>query len=100
MLDVLGDLGDGAVAVARRVLDLGADLGTRLAEPLHRDRRKQPHRSARGTMRQLRVAVGVTGAAGDVLGADAAWPAGDGHYMRAGPGALACVPPERAVVLG
>src|SRR6266851_6101200 len=98
MLNVVGDLGDGAVAVARRVLDLGADLGTRLAEPLHRDRRKQPHSSARGTMRQLRVAVGVTGAASDVLGADAACPAVDVHPMRTRLGAVAGSRPDRHVV--
>src|SRR6516165_773330 len=38
--DVLCDLNDSAITVARWVFDLGTDLGARFAEPLHRYRRK------------------------------------------------------------
>src|SRR6476660_669879 len=64
MLDVLDYLSNGAIAIARRVLDLRADIGARLAEPLHRDGRQRPFLSARRAMRQLRVLEGMTGAAG------------------------------------
>src|SRR5471032_1365924 len=77
ILDVLDYLIDGpAVAIARWILDLGADLGARLAEPLHHDRRKRPGMragSAGRTMRHLRVLGGMTGAAAGVFGADAAY---------------------------
>jgi hypothetical protein len=47
LADMLNERVDGSVAIARGVLDLGADLAERLAFPCHFTRGEMPNRVAR-----------------------------------------------------
>src|SRR5690348_2772117 len=62
LADVVDQLFDFAAAIAGRVLDLGADLGERLAFPTHLPWREVPFRVARYAAR-LEIGVAVTGLA-------------------------------------
>src|SRR5690606_2824909 len=104
MVEMGGDLTDGTVAVARRVLQLVTDIGRGFAEPFGLDRRQLP---GRGHLRRhvgdcVGAGVGlaqrgVAGGAGQGLDADAALAGIDVHAVRAGR-AIARSRPHRAVI--